>query len=217
MNSLEKLSRSKFKLSETISAIFLKSRSGGSRSPGISFHGNLGFWTANSNRGEHESDLTDRLKDLFSSPLKQLELIKFDKALVDRNFYLGLQKNLYWMRIVTANMTTPWMDMAQRFFPTISQLSGSSKRSSPDKEGRKRDLPPYGCMSLPIRAASGFYTFFFQSQGLEMSCSRGKTPFFCETTATLTFDLYPPKSTQLIYNWTRTLVLNLKVVSRGVL
>lgn len=35
------------------------------------------------------------------------------------------------------NMTTPWMDMAQRFFPTISQLSGSLKRFSPNKEGKK--------------------------------------------------------------------------------
>lgn len=39
-----------------------------------------------------------------------------------------------------ANMTTPWMDMAQRFFPTISQLSGSSKRSSPDKEHGKEQM-----------------------------------------------------------------------------
>lgn len=52
--------------------------------------------------------------------------------------HLGLQKNLYWMRIVTANMTIPWMDMAQRFLPTISQLSGFLKRSSPDKKISRR-------------------------------------------------------------------------------
>lgn len=50
-----------------------------------------------------------------------------------RWFYLGLQKNLYWMRMVMVNMTTPWMDMAQMFFPTIFQLSGSLKRSSPKR------------------------------------------------------------------------------------
>lgn len=47
-------------------------------------------------------------------------------------WYLGLQKNLYWMRMVTANMTAPWIAMAQRFFPTMSQLRGSWNRSSPD-------------------------------------------------------------------------------------
>ncbi len=55
-------------------------------------------------------------------------------TVVYSRFYRGLQKNLYWMRTVTENMTNPWMDMAQRFFPTISQLSGSSKRSSPGEE-----------------------------------------------------------------------------------
>lgn len=35
------------------------------------------------------------------------------------------------------NITTPWMDMAQRFFPTISQLSGFLKRFSPNKKGKK--------------------------------------------------------------------------------
>lgn len=67
------------------------------------------------------------------------ELIRSEITVVDSRVYLGLQKNLYWMRIVMANMTTPWMDMAQRFFPTISQLSGSLKRSSPDEGGRKRN------------------------------------------------------------------------------
>lgn len=46
---------------------------------------------------------------------------------------LGLQKNLYWMRSVRANMSAPWMDMAHRFLPTMSQLRGSWKRSSPEK------------------------------------------------------------------------------------
>lgn len=48
--------------------------------------------------------------------------------------HLGLQKNLYWMRSVTANMSAPWMDMAHRFLPTMSQLRGSWKRSSPEKQ-----------------------------------------------------------------------------------
>ena len=49
----------------------------------------------------------------------------------DEEAYLGLQKKLYWMSRVKRNMTAPWMDMAHRFLPTMSQPRGSLKRSSP--------------------------------------------------------------------------------------
>lgn len=61
--------------------------------------------------------------------------------------YLVLQKNLYWMRMVRASMTAPWIAMATRFLPTMCQASGSSKRSSPGPGGggekkRKRRVKP---------------------------------------------------------------------------
>ncbi len=46
---------------------------------------------------------------------------------------MGLQKNLYWMSSVRPNMTPPWMAMANRFLPTMFQLRGFSKRSSPEE------------------------------------------------------------------------------------
>ena len=49
----------------------------------------------------------------------------------DEEAYLGLQKKLYWMSRGKRNMTAPWMDMAHRFLPTMSQPRGSLKRSSP--------------------------------------------------------------------------------------
>lgn len=51
--------------------------------------------------------------------------------------YLGLQKNLYWMRMVTVNMTAPCTAMAKRFFPTMSQPRGALNRSSPG--GREKN------------------------------------------------------------------------------
>lgn len=57
----------------------------------------------------------------------------------DSCFYLGLQKNLYWMRSVRANMTIPSMNMAKRFFPTMSQPRGSLKRFSPDRKKMGRN------------------------------------------------------------------------------
>lgn len=58
-------------------------------------------------------------------------------------WYLGLQKNRYWIRRVAPNMTAPWIAMAQRFFPTMSQPRGSWNLSSPENNQNRRMTPTH--------------------------------------------------------------------------
>lgn len=54
--------------------------------------------------------------------------------------YLGLMKNLYWMRTVMRKNTTPSTAMAKRFRPTKSQDSGETKRFSPGRHNAEIQL-----------------------------------------------------------------------------